>query len=101
MLGSEMKKAVTRLRQAFERQEKIVIFGDYDVDGTSGVISDAGSVPAVGPPLWIFVGSDAIGPLHRRLRTEYEKSRPFDCHAAQSGRHRGLRRVKRRGDCPA
>ena len=36
MLGSEMKKAVTRLRQAFERQEKIVIFGDYDVDGTSG-----------------------------------------------------------------
>ncbi len=36
MLGSEMEKAVARLRQAFERQEKIVIFGDYDVDGTSG-----------------------------------------------------------------
>ena len=36
MLGSEMEKAVARLRQAFERHEKIVIFGDYDVDGTSG-----------------------------------------------------------------
>ena len=36
MLGSEMEKAVARLRQAFERQEKIVVFGDYDVDGTSG-----------------------------------------------------------------
>ena len=34
--GDEMIKAVTRLRQAFENKEKIVIFGDYDVDGTSG-----------------------------------------------------------------
>lgn len=34
--GDEMKKAVARLRSAFEKKEKIVIFGDYDVDGTSG-----------------------------------------------------------------
>ena len=34
--GDEMIKAVTRLRQAFENKEKIVVFGDYDVDGTSG-----------------------------------------------------------------
>lgn len=34
--GDEMTKAVIRLRQAFENKEKIVIFGDYDVDGTSG-----------------------------------------------------------------
>lgn len=34
--GEEMHKAVRRLRQAFEKKEKIVIFGDYDVDGTSG-----------------------------------------------------------------
>ncbi|MBP2665511.1 MAG: recJ [Firmicutes bacterium] len=34
--GEEMTKAVARLRQAFENREKIVIFGDYDVDGTSG-----------------------------------------------------------------
>ena len=34
--GEEMNKAVARLRRAFENKEKIVIFGDYDVDGTSG-----------------------------------------------------------------
>ena len=34
--GEEMNKAVSRLRRAFEMKEKIVIFGDYDVDGTSG-----------------------------------------------------------------
>ncbi len=31
----EMEKAVTRLLQARERREKIVIFGDYDVDGVT------------------------------------------------------------------
>ena len=34
--GKEMDKAVARLRQAFEKKEHIVVFGDYDVDGTSG-----------------------------------------------------------------
>ncbi len=34
--GEEMNKAVARLRRAFENKEKIVILGDYDVDGTSG-----------------------------------------------------------------
>ncbi|HWR28881.1 MAG TPA: single-stranded-DNA-specific exonuclease RecJ, partial [Negativicutes bacterium] len=34
--GEEMNKAIVRLRGAFEKKEKIVIFGDYDVDGTSG-----------------------------------------------------------------
>jgi len=34
--GEEMNKAVGRLRLAFENKEHIVVFGDYDVDGTSG-----------------------------------------------------------------
>lgn len=34
-LLKDMKKAVDRLKQAIEKQEKIMIFGDYDVDGTS------------------------------------------------------------------
>lgn len=36
MFGVEMEKAVARLRSAFENKEKIVILGDYDVDGTTG-----------------------------------------------------------------
>jgi single-stranded-DNA-specific exonuclease len=32
-----MDKAVNRLQQAIENEEKILIFGDYDVDGTTSV----------------------------------------------------------------
>lgn len=34
-LLKDMQKAVERLQKAIEKQEKIMIFGDYDVDGTS------------------------------------------------------------------
>ncbi len=34
-LLKDMEKAVERLKVAIEKQEKIMIFGDYDVDGTS------------------------------------------------------------------
>src|SRR5262245_43781247 len=34
MLG--MKEAVARLQHAIENDEKILIYGDYDVDGTTG-----------------------------------------------------------------
>lgn len=33
-----MKKAVNRLGQALARKEKIVVFGDYDVDGMLSVV---------------------------------------------------------------
>ena len=36
MLG--MKGAVERLRAAIERKEKVFIYGDYDVDGTTAVV---------------------------------------------------------------
>ena len=32
-----MQRAVDRLNKAFEKEEKILIYGDYDVDGTSAV----------------------------------------------------------------
>ena len=35
MLG--MDKAIIRIEQAFERNEKILVYGDYDVDGTTSV----------------------------------------------------------------
>ncbi|MGH9967040.1 MAG: single-stranded-DNA-specific exonuclease RecJ [Pyrinomonadaceae bacterium] len=34
MLG--MREAVSRLREAIDQKEKILIYGDYDVDGTTG-----------------------------------------------------------------
>ena len=37
MLMKDMGKAVGRIAAAFERKEKILVFGDYDVDGTTSV----------------------------------------------------------------
>lgn len=36
-LMKDMEKAVRRLEQAFENNEKILIYGDYDVDGTTAI----------------------------------------------------------------
>ena len=36
-LMKDMEKAVQRILKAFEKNEKILVFGDYDVDGTTSV----------------------------------------------------------------
>lgn len=36
-LMKDMRKAVDRIIAAFEKKEKILVFGDYDVDGTTSV----------------------------------------------------------------
>src|SRR6476620_7177089 len=36
-LMRDMDKAIARLRKAIEQGEKILIYGDYDVDGTTAV----------------------------------------------------------------
>ncbi len=36
-LMKDMEKAVTRILRAIENEEKILVFGDYDVDGTTSV----------------------------------------------------------------
>ncbi len=38
-LMKDMARAVSRIRTAIERGEKILVFGDYDVDGTTAVAS--------------------------------------------------------------
>jgi single-stranded-DNA-specific exonuclease len=36
-LMKDMKKAVERIQTAFNKEEKILVYGDYDVDGTTSV----------------------------------------------------------------
>ncbi len=38
-LMKDMRKAVERIKTAFENKERILVFGDYDVDGTTAVAS--------------------------------------------------------------
>lgn len=38
LLMRDMKKAVARILQAVDRSEPILIYGDYDVDGTTGTV---------------------------------------------------------------
>lgn len=38
-LMKDMEKAVTRIIEASQQQEKILVYGDYDVDGTTAVAS--------------------------------------------------------------
>src|SRR4051812_4373248 len=38
-LMKDMDKAVDRILTAFQKEEKILVFGDYDVDGTTAVAS--------------------------------------------------------------
>ena len=38
LLLTGMREAVARLRSAIERKEKILLYGDYDVDGTTSVV---------------------------------------------------------------
>lgn len=38
-LMKDMQKAVDRIINAFEKKEKILVYGDYDVDGTNSVAS--------------------------------------------------------------
>lgn len=38
-LMKDMEKAVNRVNSAFENNEKILVYGDYDVDGTTSVAS--------------------------------------------------------------
>mgnify|MGYP001809753403 CR=1 FL=1 len=38
-LMKDMQKAVDRIISAFEKKEKILVYGDYDVDGTTSVAS--------------------------------------------------------------
>lgn len=54
-LMSGMKEAVERLGQAIEQREKILIYGDYDVDGTMAVVVLLTALRALGANVETYV----------------------------------------------
>jgi single-stranded-DNA-specific exonuclease len=54
-LMKDMDKAVSRILQAFEQKEKILVFGDYDVDGTTAVACLFQFLKAVYPNVEFYI----------------------------------------------
>ncbi|MCK4363694.1 MAG: DHH family phosphoesterase, partial [Candidatus Aminicenantes bacterium] len=54
-LMRDMKKAVERIRQAISRREKILIFGDYDVDGILSVVILSKALESLGAEVDYFI----------------------------------------------
>ncbi len=54
-LMKDMDKAVLRLNQAIEKQEKILVYGDYDVDGTTAVTTFYGFMSEVYDQLEFYI----------------------------------------------
>lgn len=54
-LMKDMDKAVQRLNQAIEKQEKILVYGDYDVDGTTAVTTFYGFMSEVYDQLEFYI----------------------------------------------
>lgn len=54
-LMKDMDKAVGRVQQAFEQREKILVYGDYDVDGTTSVASMYSFLKAVYPEVDYYI----------------------------------------------
>ena len=54
-LLAEMKPAVARLRRALQQREKILIYGDYDVDGTMAVAILLAALRSLGGRVETFI----------------------------------------------
>lgn len=52
-LMKDMRKAVERILKAIDQHEKILVYGDYDVDGTTSVAMMFQFLKSIGSPEWI------------------------------------------------
>ncbi len=54
-LMKDMEKAVVRIEQAFKKKESILVYGDYDVDGTTSVASMYQFLVALHNPINFYI----------------------------------------------
>jgi single-stranded-DNA-specific exonuclease len=54
-LMKDMEKAVNRVIDAFGKEEKILVFGDYDVDGTTSVACMYQFIKKIHPPVDFYI----------------------------------------------
>lgn len=73
----DMDKAVTRITTAFEQNESIMVFGDYDVDGTTSVATLYQFLKTIGPNIDFYIP--------HRYREGYGVSKMGIDHAKATG----------------
>jgi single-stranded-DNA-specific exonuclease len=77
MLMRDMDRAVYRLHRAIESKEKILVYGDYDVDGTSSIVILKKAVE--------LLGGDASFHVPHRLTDGYGMRAEVIVAAAEAG----------------
>jgi single-stranded-DNA-specific exonuclease len=76
-LMKDMDKAVARIMKAFEQNESIMVFGDYDVDGTTSVATLYQFLKSLGPNIDFYIP--------HRYREGYGVSKMGIDHAKATG----------------
>jgi single-stranded-DNA-specific exonuclease len=76
-LMKDMDKAVARIKKAFEQNESIMVFGDYDVDGTTSVATLYQFLKSLGPNIDFYIP--------HRYREGYGVSKMGIDHAKATG----------------
>ncbi len=76
-LMKDMDKAVARIETAFENNESIMVFGDYDVDGTTSVATLYQFLKTIGPNIDFYIP--------HRYREGYGVSKMGIDHAKATG----------------
>lgn len=76
-LMKDMDKAVARIMRAFEQDESIMVFGDYDVDGTTSVATLYQFLKSLGPNIDFYIP--------HRYREGYGVSKMGIDHAKATG----------------
>jgi len=75
-LMKDMEKAVARIGQALERREKILIFGDYDVDGVLSTVMLKKALTTLGADVEYFIPerlTDGYGIKDEHVRIPVER----------------------------
>ena len=72
-LMPDMEKAVLRLRAAIDKKEKILIYGDSDVDGVTSIAILMRTLGNLGARVeWVIPGAEGYG-LHASILEKYRK----------------------------
>ncbi|MCE5035859.1 single-stranded-DNA-specific exonuclease RecJ [Staphylococcus haemolyticus] len=75
-LLSDMKKAVTRINEAIDKNERILVYGDYDADGVTSTTILVNTLQTLGAEVGWYIPnrfSEGYGPNELAFRNAYDE----------------------------